>query len=52
MIEPEGEEIAGGRWIIKLYNEDLRNLYSSLDKIKINKEKMMCWAEHLARTGR
>jgi hypothetical protein len=35
----------------KLHNEDLRNLYSSLNVIKIIKSRRMRWAGHEARIG-
>jgi hypothetical protein len=38
----------GGR---KLHNEELHNLYSSLDKIIMIRSKRIRWAGHVARMG-
>jgi hypothetical protein len=35
----------------KLHNEELHNLYSSPNIIRIIKSRMMSWAGHVARTG-
>jgi hypothetical protein len=35
----------------KLHNEELHNLNSSLNIIRIIKSRMMRWAEHVARMG-
>jgi hypothetical protein len=42
------EEVTGG-WR-KLHNEELHNLYSSPDIIRLIKSRIMRWAGHVART--
>jgi hypothetical protein len=42
---PKRDEVMGG-WR-KLYNEDLRDLYSSSSIILITKVRRMCWAGHV-----
>jgi hypothetical protein len=44
------DEIVGG-WR-KLHNEELHNLYSSPDIIRMIKSMRMRWAGHVARMGR
>jgi hypothetical protein len=44
---PERDEVTAGRR--KLHNEDLCDLYSSPNIIRIIKSKMMKWAMHVAR---
>jgi hypothetical protein len=44
-------DIVTGDWR-KLHNEELHNLYSSPDIIRIIKSKRMRWAEHVALMGR
>jgi hypothetical protein len=39
-----------GEWR-KLYNEELRDLYSSTSIIRIMKSRRMRWARHVARIG-
>jgi hypothetical protein len=39
-----------GDWM-KLHNEELRNLYSSPNRIRMMKSRRMKWAGHVARTG-
>jgi hypothetical protein len=46
---PKRDEVTGG-WR-KLYNEELHNLYSSPNIIRMIKSRRMIWAEHLARMG-
>jgi hypothetical protein len=46
---PEKDEVTGG-WR-KLHNEELRNLYSSPDMIRMIKSRWMRWAWHVARMG-
>jgi hypothetical protein len=47
---PKRDGVTGG-WR-KLYNEELRNLYSSPSIIRILKSGRMRWAGHVARMGR
>jgi hypothetical protein len=46
---PKRDEVTGG-WR-KLYNEELRNLYSSPSIIRIINSRRMRWAGHVARMG-
>jgi hypothetical protein len=46
---PKWEEMAGG-WRI-LYNEELHNLYASLNIIWMIKSRMMKWVGHVACMG-
>jgi hypothetical protein len=46
---PKREE--DGSWI-KLHNDELHNLYSSLNIFRVIKSRRMRWAEHVARMGR
>jgi hypothetical protein len=46
---PKRDEVTGG-WR-KLHNEELHNLYSSLDIIRVIKSRKMRWAGHVARMG-
>jgi hypothetical protein len=41
---------AVGEWR-RLYNEDLNDLYSSPNTIRVVKSRIMRWARHVARTG-
>jgi len=43
------EEVTGER--IKLYNEELNDLYCSLNIVRVIKSRRMRWAGHLARMG-
>jgi hypothetical protein len=45
---PEREE--DGSWI-KLHNDELQRLYSSLNIVRVIKSRRMRWAGHVARTG-
>jgi hypothetical protein len=47
---PKRGELMGG-WR-KLHNEELHNLYSSPNIIRIMKSRRMRWAMHVARMGR
>jgi hypothetical protein len=44
---PKRDEVLGG-WR-KLHNEELHNLYSAPNIIRMNKSRRMRWAEHVAR---
>jgi hypothetical protein len=46
---PKRDEIIGGR--IKLYNEELHNLYTSSNIIRMIKSKRMKWTRSIARMG-
>jgi hypothetical protein len=46
---PKRDGVTGG-WR-KLHNEELQNLYSSPNKIRISKSRRMRWAGHVARMG-
>jgi hypothetical protein len=50
IFRPKGDEVAGG-WR-KLDNEELRDLYSSPNIIRIIKPRRMRWEAHVARMGR
>jgi hypothetical protein len=43
---PKGDEVTGG-WR-KLHNEELHNLYSSPNMIRMIKSRRMRWAAHVA----
>jgi hypothetical protein len=47
IFEPKKDEVTGG-WR-KLHNEELRNLYSSPNIIRMIKSRRMRWAGHIAR---
>jgi hypothetical protein len=47
---PKRDE-ATGEWR-RLHNEELNNLYSSLDIVRAIKSRRMRWAEHVARMGK
>jgi hypothetical protein len=47
---PKRDEVMGD-WR-KLHNEELHNLYSSPNIIRMIKQRRMRWAEHVARMGR
>jgi hypothetical protein len=47
---PKGDEVTAGRR--KLYNEELHNLYSSPNTIRMIKSRRMRGAEHVARMER
>jgi hypothetical protein len=47
---PKRDEVTGG-WR-KLHNEELHNLYSSLNIIRMIKSRRMRWAGHVAQIGR
>jgi hypothetical protein len=49
IFRPKRDEVTGG-WR-KLYNEELRDLYSSPSIIRIIKSRRMRWAGHVARRG-
>ena len=45
---PRRDEVTGGR---RLHNEELNNLYSSPNIVRVIKSKIMRWAGHVARMG-
>jgi hypothetical protein len=47
---PKRDDVTGDWW--KLHNEELHNLYSSPNIIKMIKSRRMRWAGHVARMGR
>jgi hypothetical protein len=47
---PKRDEVTGG-WR-KLHHEELRNLYSSPNTIRMIKSRRMSWAGHVAQMGR
>jgi hypothetical protein len=49
ILGPKRDEVTGERR--KLHNEELRDLYSSPNIIRIIKSRRMRWAEHVARMG-
>jgi hypothetical protein len=46
---PKRDEVTG-EWR-KLHNEELNNLYSSSNTVRVIKSRRMRWAEHVARMG-
>jgi hypothetical protein len=50
MFGPLGEELAGG--LRKLHDEELHNLYSLPDIIKMIKSRRMRWAGYVAHMGK
>jgi hypothetical protein len=46
---PKRDEVTGDRW--KLHNEELHNLYSSPNIIRIIKSRTMKWTGYIARIG-
>jgi hypothetical protein len=46
---PKGDDVTGD--LRKLHNEELHNLYSSPNIIRIIKSRRMTWAGHVARMG-
>jgi hypothetical protein len=49
MMEPKRGEVAGE--CRKLHNEDLNDLYSSPNIVRVIKSRRMGWAGHVARMG-
>jgi hypothetical protein len=47
---PERDEVTGG-WK-KLHSEELRNVYSSSNPIRMIKSSRMRWSSHVARMGK
>jgi hypothetical protein len=48
---PEGDEVVTGDWR-KVHNEELHNMYSSPNIIRMIRSMRMRWAGHVARMGR
>ena len=46
---PKRDEVRG-EWR-KLHNEDLNDLYSSFNTVRVMKSKIMRWVGHVARMG-
>jgi len=46
---PKRDEVTG-EWR-KLHNEELKDLYSSINTVRMIKSRGMRWAEHVARIG-
>jgi hypothetical protein len=49
IFEPKREEVAGG-WR-RLHNEELHNMYTSLNIIRVIKSRMMKWVGKVAYVG-
>jgi len=49
IFEPKRDEVTG-EWR-KLHNEELNNLYSSPNIVRVIKRRRMRWAGHVARMG-
>jgi len=49
IFEPKREEVRGG-WR-NLHNEELNDLYSSPNIIRVIKSRIMSWTGHVARMG-
>jgi hypothetical protein len=50
IFEPKRDEVTG-EWI-KLYSEELNDLYSTPNFFPVIKSRRMRWARHVARVGR
>jgi hypothetical protein len=48
IFEPKRKDVKGHRR--KLHNEELHNLFSSPNKIRMNKSRRMRWVEHVAQS--
>jgi len=46
---PRSEEVTGERW--RLHSEELNDLYSSPNIVRVIKSRRMRWAEHVVRMG-
>ena len=49
ILGPKRDEVRG-EWR-KLHNEDLNDLYSSFNTVRVMKSKIMRWVGHVARMG-
>ena len=49
VFEPKGDEVTG-EWR-KLHNEELSDLYSLPNIVRVEKSRRMRWAGHVARMG-
>jgi hypothetical protein len=49
ILGPKGEKVTGE--CRKLYNEELNDLYSSSNIVRVIKSRRMRWAGHVARMG-
>jgi hypothetical protein len=50
IFEPKRDEVTG-EWR-KLHNEELNDMYSPLNLVRVIKSRRMRWAGHVARMGR
>jgi hypothetical protein len=49
IFRPKRDEVTGN--LRKVHNEELHNLYSSPNKIRMSKSRRMRWAGHVERMG-
>jgi hypothetical protein len=50
LFEPKRDEVTGGSR--ELHNDELHNVYSTPNIIRIIKSRMMRWAGHVVRMGK